>query len=73
MDTITIGDKLYVTLERAAEQTHYDREYLRKLAKAQKLDAVQIGTEWLVYVDSIAAYQEAKPQRGAYSAKKKES
>ena len=73
MDEITIGEKLYITLERASERTKYDREYLRKLAKAKKIDAVQIGDVWMVHMNSIEAYRGAKPQRGAYGAKKKES
>jgi hypothetical protein len=71
MDEITIDGKHYVTLQKASEGTDYDREYLRKLAKAKKINAVQIGSVWMVNIDSITLYRDAKPQRGSYIGKNK--
>lgn len=67
MDEITVNQKVYITLDRAAGDTEYDREYLRKLARSKKIDGIQIGDTWMVNLDSIYAYRDAKPQRRPHS------
>jgi hypothetical protein len=63
MEEINLNGKEYVILELAARRSNYDREHLRKLAKAGKVDAVQLGETWLINLESVDIYQRAKPQR----------
>lgn len=65
MPTIKINDKEYVDLETAFAQTGYNRLYLARLAKAEKIDAVKIGASWVFHVPSIEHYRQARSGRGS--------
>lgn len=62
-EEIIVEGKAYVTLDRASEVTGYEREYLRKMSVAGKIEAVRIGTTRLVNLESIEAHKNEKPQR----------
>jgi len=63
LDEIQRDGKTYTTLTALAARTGYDREYLRKLAKSAKVDAIQIGSAWLINAESLGDYQESRSNR----------
>ncbi|MGD9092089.1 MAG: helix-turn-helix domain-containing protein [Anaerolineales bacterium] len=46
----------HITVQEAAEITGYNVQYLRRLLRAGKLDALKIGQIWLVNLASVQAY-----------------
>lgn len=63
MDEIEREGKKYVSLTKLAENSGYDREYLRKLAKSGKVDAIQIEHAWLVNPNDLKRYQAGRGNR----------
>jgi len=47
-----------LTINEAAEQTGYNPEYLRRLAREGEIDARKLGQQWLLSPESVAAYAE---------------
>jgi len=48
----------HITVKTAAEITGYNVQYLRRLLRAEKLDAIKIGQVWLVNLVSLQNYLE---------------
>lgn len=44
------------SIEEASERTGYNREYLRRLIRRDKIEAVRIGPVYLIRVSSLKAY-----------------
>lgn len=63
MDTIHIEGRDYTAIEVVARQTGYSREYLRKIAKAGKVNAVKVGGLWFVHMPSLEAYRAGDGKR----------
>ncbi len=54
----------YVTTEKAAELLGVSSNHVRLLLGRGKLMGTKLGHEWIVYVPSVAKYQEAKSPQG---------
>lgn len=63
MDEIEKDGKRYTYFKDLAAITGYDAEYLRKLAKAKKVDALQIGTAWMINRESVDRYKSGYKSR----------
>jgi hypothetical protein len=63
IDEFSIGGVIYVVLSKLAEQTGYDREYLRRLAKSGKIDAIQVDNSWIINPEDLARYQHGRANR----------
>lgn len=63
MDEIEKDGKVYVYYRLLSTQTGYEAEYLRKLAKAAKVDATQVGSAWMINRESLETYQQAQKNR----------
>ena len=50
-----LGD--YATVEEAVEITGYSNIHLRRLIKSEKLEAIKLGSVWLISRDSLASYR----------------
>jgi excisionase family DNA binding protein len=46
----------HITVQEAAEITGYNVQYLRRLLRAEKLEAIKIGHIWLIDLTSLQAY-----------------
>ena len=46
----------HITVQEAAEITGYNAQYLRRILRAGKLDAMKIGQIWLVNLASLQDY-----------------
>ena len=46
----------HITVQEAAEITGYNTQYLRRILRARKLEAIKIGQIWLVNLASLQAY-----------------
>jgi len=46
--------------DKVAEVTGYNDQYLRRLLRAGRLDAIKIGQVWLVNLESLEAYLTSK-------------
>ncbi len=64
MSEVQQNGKTYVTLDDLEGQTGYDREYLRKLAKAGKVAGIRIGATWLVAPEDLEHYKNGRSNRG---------
>lgn len=60
------GGKHYVFFHKLAADTGYDREYLRKLAKNGKVDAIQLGESWFIEANALEGYQGERGNRGPH-------
>jgi excisionase family DNA binding protein len=67
MAEIQINGKTYTPLSDLAESTHYNYDYLRRIAKAGKVDAVQIGSAWLINRDDLNRYAGEVKNRGPHN------
>lgn len=63
MDEIEQNGKKYVYFQVAAQLTGYESGYLRKLARTGKIDAVRVGTAWMINLESLDEYQRAYKNR----------
>jgi len=63
MDVIEKDGKTYTYFRLLSEETGYDTEYLRKLAKAAKVDAIRVGSSWMINRASLEEYQAAQKNR----------
>lgn len=50
------------TVEEAFEQTGYNQQYLRRLIREKKIEAVKFGSLYLIRQDSLKAYIEEVKQ-----------
>jgi excisionase family DNA binding protein len=46
----------HITVQEASEITGYNAQYLRRLLRAGKMEAIKIGQIWLVNLTSLQAY-----------------
>ena len=46
----------HITVQEAAEITGYNTQYLRRLLRARKMEAIKIGQIWLVNLASLQVY-----------------
>jgi len=46
----------HITVQEAAEITGYNIQYLRRLLRARKMEAIKIGQIWLINLASLQAY-----------------
>jgi excisionase family DNA binding protein len=46
----------HITVQEASEITGYNVQYLRRLLRAEKLDAIKVGQIWLINLASLQAY-----------------
>ena len=46
----------HITVQEAATITGYNVQYLRRLLRAEKLEAIKVGQIWLVNLTSMQAY-----------------
>ena len=46
----------HITVQGASEITGYNVQYLRRLLRAEKLDAIKVGQIWLINLASLQAY-----------------
>jgi excisionase family DNA binding protein len=46
----------HITVQEASVITGYNAQYLRRILRAGKLDAIKIGQIWLVNLTSLQAY-----------------
>jgi hypothetical protein len=65
MIVITINDKEYKDLASVAETRRYNPEYLRRIVKEGKIDAVQIGSAWVIHEPDLARYEGERRNRGS--------
>ncbi len=59
--------KTYVDLATLADRTEYNYEYLRKIAKSGKVDAIQIGASWLINPADLDRYRSERKNRGPHA------
>jgi excisionase family DNA binding protein len=45
-----------LSIKEAAERTGYNEEYIRRLIRQDKLDAVKVGPSYLIRADSLERY-----------------
>jgi excisionase family DNA binding protein len=57
-ESLEISGSTYHTIKAAAEQFSYSRDYITRLAREQKIAAVNIGRRWFVELDSLRQYVE---------------
>ena len=61
------------SIEEAAEETGYHPEYLRRLCRKEKVEAVRVGNAYLIRVSSLQTYIKAldptDPRTGARRAR----
>jgi len=55
ISTLQIIDN-FITVQTAAEITGYNPQYLRRLLRAGKLEAIKIGQIWLISLASMDTY-----------------
>lgn len=53
---VEIEGKKFQNVKDASELTSYSRDYIGRLAREKKIDAVQIGRQWYVSVSSLQSY-----------------
>jgi excisionase family DNA binding protein len=46
----------HITVQEASEITGYNVQYLRRLLRAEKLDAIKVGQIWLINLASLQIY-----------------
>ena len=46
----------HITVQEAAEITGYNAQYLRRLLRAEKLEAIKVGQIWLIEMASMQTY-----------------
>jgi excisionase family DNA binding protein len=46
----------HISIQAAAEVSGYNRQYLRRLMRAGKLDGIKVGQVWLIDLASLQAY-----------------
>lgn len=63
MDEIERDGKTYTYFQAAAKSKGYDGDYLRRLAKSGKIDAIRVGTAWMIHLPSLDSYQQAQKNR----------
>jgi hypothetical protein len=73
MGEVVVNGKTYLPLDDLAARTGYDREYLRKLAKANKVDSVRIGATTLINPEDLERYREGRLNRGPHGDKPRQS
>ncbi len=54
----------WITVDEAAELSHYNPDYLRRLARKGRLGAAKKGRDWWIDRDALQAYLEDPPPRG---------
>lgn len=54
----------WITVEEAADLSHYNPDYLRRLARMGRLGAAKKGRDWWIDRDALQAYVENPPPRG---------
>jgi excisionase family DNA binding protein len=54
----------WITIDEAADLSHYNPDYLRRLARKGRLGAAKKGRDWWIDRDALQAYLEAPPPRG---------
>jgi hypothetical protein len=59
--------KTYVDLASLALKTEYNYEYLRKIAKAGKVDSIKIGASWMMNPEDLDRYRDERKNRGPHS------
>lgn len=69
MGEVVVNGKTYLPLDDLARRTGYDREYLRKLARAKKVDSIRIGATTLINPDDLSRYQAGRLNRGPHGDK----
>jgi 2,4-dienoyl-CoA reductase-like NADH-dependent reductase (Old Yellow Enzyme family) len=65
--------KTYVDLASLASDSGYDYEYLRKIAKAGKVDSIKIGASWMMNPEDLERYKSARKNRGPHHSDQEES
>lgn len=55
---IEINEKKFYSIEMAVARVGYSRDYITRLARAEKIIATQIGRKWYIDVDSLKNYQQ---------------
>ena len=55
ISTLQVIDN-HITVQEAAEITGYNIQYLRRLLRTGKMEAIKIGQIWLVNLASLQAY-----------------
>lgn len=66
VDEVEVNGKTYVTVDALADRIGYNRDSLRKLAISAKVDAIRIGTSWLVNPLDLERYQSERKNRGPH-------
>ena len=46
----------FISIEQAMQHSGYTRQYVRRLARANKIHAIKFGHFWMVEVESLNAY-----------------
>ena len=47
----------WVTIDKAVEESGYCAEYIRRLARLGKIDALKIGKVWIVNLDDLKKHK----------------
>ena len=46
----------FISIKQAVEESGYTEQYMRRLARANKIHAIKFGHFWMVNVESLKAY-----------------
>jgi len=69
-DTVEINGKAYHPIRTAAKVVLYSADHVTKLARENKVNAVQLGRRrWFVQIESLRAYAEVQKQEQAIKQK----
>ena len=64
-DHSIIGHMEYVSVEEAAEISGYSQQYIRRLLRQRRIQAVKKGYMWWVDLDSLKAYKQEMDSLGS--------
>jgi hypothetical protein len=56
MSSLEIDGKMMLSIRSVSTQTGYSRDYITRLAREQKIIAVQVGRQWFVELGSLEKY-----------------
>lgn len=62
---LIIGDMEYVSVEEASEITGYSLQYIRRLLRKDKIEAVKKGYMWWIELESLKKYKEEMDNLGS--------
>ena len=59
-ELVTINQQTFESVRQAARKVSYAPDYIARLAREQKIKAVQLGRRWYVHVPTLEAYAEVQ-------------